>query len=307
MLDGMTDLNAVMAGTTLLGSALQTAKGALLMIAGFSLLIFVHELGHFLMAKLANVRVEKFAIGFGRELVGFTRGETRYSFNALPLGGYVRMLGQEDFAVDKTGEWQLKGDLRSFSSQPVGRRMLIVSAGVVMNLLFAAVLFMVVYMIGRDVPVNIIGAPLPNTPAERGGLQFGDRILDINGRPIRDYEDFRMAIVLAEPHQPMHIRVEREGKEQTCTVLPEVDPDRNLLQIGVPPLLTRVIVDVRPEPGPPREDALQPGDEVLEVDGRPVRRHRRGPHGGRASPGLRASLARRRGGSGQRGRSERHS
>ena len=110
-----------------------------LLILGFSLVIFVHELGHFLAAKWAGVRVEKFAIGFGKELFGFTRGETRYCFNVLPLGGYVKMLGQEDFVVDKSGELKVKEDPNAFTNKSVGKRMVIISAGVIMNLLFAAI------------------------------------------------------------------------------------------------------------------------------------------------------------------------
>ena len=120
-------------------------------ILGFSVIIFVHELGHFGLAKWANVRVEKFCIGFGRELFGFTRGETRYGFNILPLGGYVKMLGQEDFEVDESGEMRVKDDPRSFPNKPIGHRMLIVSGGVVMNVIFAALKFTAEFTIGKEV------------------------------------------------------------------------------------------------------------------------------------------------------------
>ncbi len=113
---------------------LAAIKPWVLIVLGFSAVIFVHELGHCVLAKLADVRVEKFCIGFGRELFGFTRGETRYSFNILPLGGYVKMLGQEDFEVDTSGELQHKEDPRSFANKPVGHRMVIVSGGVLMPL-----------------------------------------------------------------------------------------------------------------------------------------------------------------------------
>lgn len=89
---------------------MSTGWSYFLVLMGFSAVVFVHELGHFLAAKWAGVRVERFAIGFGRELFGFTKGETRYSFNILPLGGYVKMLGQEDFVVDKSGELKVKED-----------------------------------------------------------------------------------------------------------------------------------------------------------------------------------------------------
>ncbi len=316
------DAGAALNSGAMLAGILGTSKSVLYIVVGFSLVIFMHELGHFLMAKLANVRVEKFAIGFGRTIFAYRKGigvrlgptagafqrriethiaakrgrpiepgeelsatdaelaaatkelgigETEYALNILPVGGYVKMLGQEDFAVDKSGEWVLKRDPRSFSCKPVGVRMLIVSAGVVMNLIFAAFLFMLVFMIGQEVMTPVIGAPLPGTPAERAGLQYGDRILEVNGREIQDYDDFRMSVVLAEPHTPLRLKLKRDGRVIECSVTPENDPDRNLLQIGVPPKFTRVIADVQAEPGPPRPDALQVNDEVLEVDGTPVR------------------------------------
>jgi membrane-associated protease RseP (regulator of RpoE activity) len=315
-------LNSVMMDGMLLGGVFGTAKAVFLILIGFSLVIFMHELGHFLMAKLAGVRVEKFAVGFGKTIFSFRKGigvrfgstldayqrrleeyiaakrgresqsdgklapteselaaaaqelglgETEYAFNGLPIGGYVKMMGQEDFAVDKSGEWKIKTHPRSFMSKPVGKRMLIVSAGVVMNMIFAALLFTIVFMCGFDVPTPVIGEPLPGTPAEKAGLQFGDRILSIDGKEINDYDDIRMAVVLAEPHEPLHMKVLRDGRIIECSVTPEYDPDRSLLQIGVPPKFTRVISAVEPEPGPPQPDALQPGDEVIEANGKPVR------------------------------------
>ena len=138
-------------------AVLSKLGGVLLMIAGFSVVVFVHELGHFLVAKWAGVRVDKFCVGFGKELFGFTRGGTRYAFNALPVGGYVKMLGQEDFAVDKDGDWQFKKDPDSFANKPVRVRMVIVSAGVVMNLVFAAVAFMIVYTVGLPSLAPVVG------------------------------------------------------------------------------------------------------------------------------------------------------
>ena len=158
---------------------LVAVKPYFLIFLGFSAVIFVHELGHFMVAKWANVRIEKFCIGFGRELFGFTRGETRYGFNLLPLGGYVKMLGQEDFEVDSTGELQVRDDPRSFAVQPVGHRMLIVSAGVVMNVIFAALLFMIVFTVGLQVFVTDVGFVKPNSPAAMAGLQRGDEIIKI--------------------------------------------------------------------------------------------------------------------------------
>src|SRR3989304_3475901 len=112
MPEGVNMLALTDASSILAAGALTSAWHWFLVFVGFSLVIFVHELGHFIAAKACGVRVDKFAIGFGREVFGWTRGETRYALNLLPLGGYVKMLGQEDFAVDKSGEIQVKDDPR---------------------------------------------------------------------------------------------------------------------------------------------------------------------------------------------------
>lgn len=144
-----------------------TAWSYILLILGFSLVIFVHELGHFAAAKWAGVRVERFAIGFGKELLGFTRAETRYSFNVLPFGGYVKMLGQEDFVVDKSGELKVKENPDSFTNKSIGQRMVIISAGVIMNLIFAAIAFGIVVMVGRPQWPSVVGTVLPGSSRRR--------------------------------------------------------------------------------------------------------------------------------------------
>jgi len=179
----------------------------LLIFLGFSAVIFVHELGHFAVAKWCGVRVEKFCIGFGRELFGFDRGETRYGFNILPLGGYVKMLGQEDFEIDATGELQHKEDPRSFANKSVAQRMLTVSAGVVMNIIFAALLFMISFMVGTQVLVTEVGFVLPNSPAAIGGLQVGDKVVGINGETINEFNEINMAIMLADPLEALDFEV----------------------------------------------------------------------------------------------------
>ena len=214
---------------------LGTVWSVLLLVLGFSLVIFVHELGHFMAAKWAGVRVEKFAIGFGKELFGFTRGETRYCFNVLPLGGYVKMLGQEDFVVDKSGELKVKEDPNAFTNKSVGRRMVIISAGVIMNLLFAAIAFTIVVMVGMRQAPPVVGYIKENSPAARAGLQTGDRIREINGQELDSWGALSSAIVLSNPDEELKLTVEREGKivQPAPVVRPEYVEDEQVRQIGI--------------------------------------------------------------------------
>ncbi|MEK6644617.1 MAG: site-2 protease family protein [Planctomycetota bacterium] len=206
-----------------------------LLALGFSLVIFVHELGHFMAAKWAGVRVDQFAIGFGKELVGFTKGETRYSMNILPLGGYVKMLGQEDFVVDKSGELKVKHDPGSFTNKSIGQRMVIISAGVIMNLIFSTVAFAVVSMVGRYQPPPVVGSVVQNSPAARAGLQTGDRIVKINGDDLRSWADLTTAVVLSNQDEPLELDVERNGKllEPKPRVLPEFKKAESVRQLGI--------------------------------------------------------------------------
>jgi membrane-associated protease RseP (regulator of RpoE activity) len=242
-----------------------------MMLLGFSLIIFVHELGHFAVAKWAGVRVDRFAIGFGRELFGFTRGETRYSFNILPLGGYVKMLGQEDFD-DKSNELRFKDDPSSFTNKPVGHRMAIVSAGVIMNVLFAGLLFMIVFLMGMEVIGPRIAYVMPDSPAERAGLQPGDVVRKINGENILEFNEILFAVLLAPPHQEIEFTVERNGEQRAVLVEPEYRrPDRpgdvRRQMIGISPGITPEIVAVGPEidAADPRHPRV--GDRLHEVDG----------------------------------------
>jgi regulator of sigma E protease len=241
-----------------------------LICLGFSAVIFVHELGHFLVAKWCGVRIEKFAIGFFREVFGFTRGETRYSFNLLPLGGYVKMLGQEDFD-DKSLELKVQDDPRAFSNKPVGQRMLIVSAGVVMNVLFAGLLFMIVFMIGKQGGATEVGYVRPNWPAALAGLQPGDLLERVNGEDIDEFMDLNYAIMLADPLVPLDFQVRRQGETKHFQVTPLNNEDEGLLlQVGLAPAVTRTIGAVGPSCDPARADQFHVNDVVVELNGQPV-------------------------------------
>jgi membrane-associated protease RseP (regulator of RpoE activity) len=242
----------------------------LLIFIGFSAVIFVHELGHFIVAKWCDIRVERFAVGFFREIWGFTRGETRYSFNILPLGGYVKMLGQEDFEIDKSGEIAVKADPRSFSNKSVGKRMAVISAGVIMNVLFAGVIFAIVFMIGMPAPVAKIGLVVPNFPADAAGLLAGDEIEAINGREIRDFNEVTTAIVLARPLEELEFTINRSGEQKTVRVMPVNSEDKGVQQIGIMNAVTSEIVALGPESDPRRPDHPHIGDRIVSVDGKTI-------------------------------------
>ncbi len=220
---------------------LSSAWYLLIVVFGFSVVVLFHEVGHFVAARWAGVRVERFAVGFGRELFGFTRGGTRFSFNVLPFGGYVKMLGQEDFAVDKSGELKVRHHPDSYAAKPVGKRMIIVSGGVIMNLVFAAIAFAVVTMIGRYVPPAMVGIVDPTSPAGRAGIQAGDRIVAVNDQPIHDFGDLMGAVVLSDINEELELTVLREGNivEPRPRVLPEYRPHAKVRQIGLGPAMNR--------------------------------------------------------------------
>lgn len=194
-------------------------------------LIFVHELGHFLAAKGFRVGVLTFSLGFGPKLFGRKVGETQYQVSAVPLGGYVKMIGEEP------GE-KLPPELlpKSFSAQPVGRRLGIVFAGPFFNFLFAVVAFAVAFMVGLPSLLPEVGEVKPDFPAYQAGLQPGDRILEVNGSPVKRWED--LAKVIHESgDRPLHLKVEREQKTFPVSVTPQVSTQKNLfgddVQVGL--------------------------------------------------------------------------
>jgi regulator of sigma E protease len=185
-------------------------------------LIFAHELGHFLAAKWARVGVLTFSLGFGPKLFGKKIGETQYQVSLIPLGGYVKMIGEEP------GE-QIPPELiaKSFSHQPVRRRLAIVFAGPFFNFLFAVVAFAVAFTVGLPTLLPEVGEVKPDFPAFQAGLQKGDRILEVNGAPVKRWEDLAKAIH-ESTDQPLNLKVEREKQALQLSVTPQVSTQKNL-------------------------------------------------------------------------------
>lgn len=183
-------------------------------------LIFVHELGHFLVAKRAGVTVLKFSLGFGPKLIGFKRGETEYLLSAIPLGGYVKMLGEDPMeeVADPAG---------SFSGKSVGWRSLIVLAGPGSNLLLAITIFWVIFTIGAPTLATKVGEVMQDFPAHEAGVLVGDRIKAIDGQPIEKWEELATQIHKS-PGQSVRLTIERAGDQFDLVVAPKASRQKNL-------------------------------------------------------------------------------
>jgi regulator of sigma E protease len=194
-------------------------------------LIFVHELGHFLMAKKLKVGVITFSLGFGPKLLGKKIGETQYQISLVPLGGYVKMVGEEP------GE-KIPPELlaKSFSTQPVSKRMGIVFAGPFFNFLFAVVAFAVAFMVGMPALLPEVGEVKPDYPAFKAGILKGDRILEANGSPVKRWEDLAQ-IIHESSDRPLLLKVERDKKIFPISVTPQVSTQKNIfgdeIQVGL--------------------------------------------------------------------------
>ena len=190
------------------------------------LLIFVHELGHFFFAKLFKVKVLKFSLGFGPKLIGKTYGETEYLISAFPLGGYVKMFGENPDEQDVANDDQHG----SFAHKPVWKRFFIVLAGPVFNLLFALVLFCGLF-IAVGVPdskdTTAIGQVNEKSPAAQAGLLAGDTIEQINGRPVTGWLDVLNG-VKESGGNPLTIQIKRGTEQISITVTPAIDSVKNV-------------------------------------------------------------------------------
>lgn len=285
-----------------------------LLVIGFGLVIFVHELGHFAVAKWVGIRVEQFAIGMGpaflayRKGIGFrpktttpeyesrlrsnvdprTMGETEYRFNILPIGGYVKMLGQDDTDMAHTDMHP-----RSYSAKPIWARMCVVSAGVIMNLIFAMVLFVICFMWGIDTSPPIIGGVMSDSAAavtwprnadeldiDAPGLLPGDRVTAVNGKPITEFNQIASSAALTAPGKTLTIAVDRQGQQLQFDIEPRTDRTSDLRAIGAMASQSNVVADYGPAGQQQIEEilrranlenlTLESGMILSHVDGEPV-------------------------------------
>jgi regulator of sigma E protease len=205
-------------------------------------LIFAHELGHFLVAKRAGVGVLKFSLGFGPRIVGRKIGETEYLLSLIPLGGYVKLLGEStDEALSAEDE------RRSFLKQTVWKRIAIVAAGPLFNILLAVLIFTVVNMIGLPSLTTEIGSLQPGSAAMEAGLKAGDRILEMDGQAVRKWDEISKLIGRSRG-TPLKLTVQRDGNPVAITVIPRLMKTPNVFgetvesyKIGISPSPQTVI------------------------------------------------------------------
>jgi regulator of sigma E protease len=236
-----------------------------------SILVFVHELGHFALAKWCGVKVLKFSIGFGPRVLAFKRGDTEYALSLLPLGGFVKMLGDMPGAEIPPEEAH-----RAFNNKKVWQRAAIVAAGPVFNFALALILYFAMFNGNQTYEDTRIGSVTVNGPAWQGGLRPGDKILSVDGKQPRDYLELR-ELVGAKPNQDVAIAYERRGETLTTKVHTRAHDEANVFQereqrgrIEVNNRFVEPFVAVVDPESPAAVAGVQSGDRIVRVQGAPV-------------------------------------
>lgn len=197
----------------------------------FSIIVFVHELGHFVTAKLSGMQVDEFAIGFGPKICSYTRGDTTYSLRIVPLGGFNKIAGM-------TEEEELNE--KSFLNKPVWSRLIVIAAGAFMNFVLAILIFWGIFFVNGTMKVStepVIGSIVEHSAAAKASLQGGDKIISIGGTPVTTWEDVPKAVT-AHSREVIPVVIERNGSQQTVTMIPEMDEAAKRAVIGVMPVIT---------------------------------------------------------------------
>jgi len=226
-------------------------------------LIFVHELGHFVMARRVGVRVLKFSLGFGPRIVGFKRGDTEYVVSAIPLGGFVKMAGENP-------DDPRSGRDDEFLSKNKWERFQILIMGPLMNLILAVVVTAGVLMNGAEIPAfqskaPVIGEIMRGSPAERAGLRSGDRVVSVAGRDVNTWEQFFIGVG-TRAGRPTEMTILRDGKQLTVVTTPTPQTRFEVGDIGVLPDTHPHVASVRPG-SPAERDGLKADDVIVKIDG----------------------------------------
>jgi len=242
-----------------------TSLVAVVAVLGF--MILIHEFGHYAVAKWLGVRVEQFAIGFGKRLVGFRHGETDYRINAIPLGGYVKMSGENP--MDERSD-----DPREFMNHSRWHRFLIAIAGPTMNIMLAIVLLTTIFMMHYEYPAvydeaPVIGWVQKDTPAAKAGFEIGDRITRIDDVQNPTWKEVELKQAL-NPGQPLLVDILRNGQTIEKTVVPEASGVDEIGWAGWAPKEGTVTITDLQRDMPAEKAGLKEGDQILTLDGKPV-------------------------------------
>ncbi|MHC4838444.1 MAG: site-2 protease family protein [Planctomycetota bacterium] len=226
-------------------------------ILGIGFLLLIHEAGHYFAARAAGIRVEVFALGFGPRLFGFRRGDTDFRIALLPLGGYVKVSGEDPTRPPRPGD---------LFAATVQQRLLFYAGGIILNFLFAFLLLPALFLVGVPFEAPLLGTVNAGGAAWEAGMRPGERVLEIDGRRINGFRDIATGVALADAGEtlPMVV-VDAAGNERRLEVTPDFDHDRGFPQLGIGPLF-----DLVPVPGGRLAEALPKGAELVSVDGTPL-------------------------------------
>lgn len=275
----------------------ERAANVALALVGLGVVIFVHELGHFITGKLSDINVEAFAVGFGPVVLGVKRmknflqvrvlptilvkdndpnckgllcfkipmrckaGETEYQLRIFPVGGFVKLLGQEDIGAAK-----LSDDPRSFLNKPIWKRVVVTASGVIFNVILAVVFFIVVFTIGIKMPPAIVGDVLPGYPAEKAGLKPGDEIIEVDGKTNIDFSGIAFAAALSDINEPVNLKVKQtDGSVRSFAITAEELPKVGYRGFGILPAMSLEIAKVQQPEELYEQTGLESGDVLVAV------------------------------------------
>lgn len=250
-------------------------------LIGLGIVVFVHEAGHLIAAKLVGIEVEAFSLGWGKRIAGFRYKGTDYRLSVFPIGGFCRMKGEEAFqkAVENN-EKEIPKESGSFYGVHPWKRIVVLFAGPLVNFLFAVIVLSVVWLVGFSVESFqnrvVLASEFPEvtgiseseaSPAEEAGIRSGDVIVSINGEEVRSYRDIQQTVT-ANPDRRLDLTVRRDGRLIELTVQPDLDRQTGAGQIGIYPWIDPSVGSVT---GPAAEAGIQAGDEIVRAAGREIR------------------------------------